>query len=213
MAILFNPQVLSAFAKVNFGNNNAIANLGEGGNLVQKDKVGSIFLKPFRAPSTKDRNNAVRTELLKVLGQAFNIEGVTERDGKTRFSDQFMRRLEEILGPDAFKCGDFGIKDGAVDSGKPLTQRRITAIIKAACTKSESGYDANAYLVKVDAIADAFKGKNPDALPAITAPEGMSMPSPQSRPPKVCRCHEADDCLARKRVGRIRRGMPRRQQH
>ena len=136
---------------------------------MQKDKVGSIFLKPFRAPSTKDRNNAVRTELLKVLGQAFNIEGVTERDGKTRFSDQFMRRLEEILGPDAFKCGDFGIKDGAVDSGKPLTQRRITAIIKAACAKSESGYDANAYLVKVEAIADAFKGKNPDALSTSTA--------------------------------------------
>ena len=118
----------------------------------------------------------MRTELLKVLGQAFNIEGVTEQDGKTRFSDQFMRRLEEILEPDAFKRGDFGIKDGAVDSGKPLTQRRITAIIKAAYTKSESGYDANTYSVKVDAIADAFKGKNPDALPAITAPEGMSMP-------------------------------------
>ena len=102
----------------------------------------------FRLPSTKERNNAVRTELLKALGQAFSIDGVTERDGKTRFSAQFMNRLEEILGPDAFKRGDFGLKDGAVDSGKPLTQRRITAIVKAACAKSESGYDATAYSAK-----------------------------------------------------------------
>ena len=152
MAILFNPQALNAFAKFNVGNNNAIANLGEGGNLVQKDALG--FMR-FRLPSTKERNNAVPTELLKALGQAFSIDGVTERDGKTRFSAQFMNRLEEILGPEVFKREDFGLEGGEVASGKPLTQRRITAIITAACAKSESGYDATAYSAKADAIADA----------------------------------------------------------
>jgi hypothetical protein len=166
MAILFNPQALNAFAKFNVGNNNAIANLGEGGNLVQKDALG--FMR-FRLPSTKERNNAVRTELLKALGNAFSIDGVTERDGKTRFSAQFMNRLEEILGPEVFKREDFGLEGGEVASGKPLTQRRITAIVKAACAKSESGYDATAYSAKADAIADAFKGRDPNALSTRTA--------------------------------------------
>ena len=166
MAILFNPQALNAFAKFNVGNNNAIANLGEDGNLVQKDALG--FMR-FRLPSTKERNNAVRTELLKALGNAFSIDGVTERDGKTRFSAQFMNRLEEILGPEVFKREDFGLEGGEVASGKPLTQRRITAIVKAACAKSESGYDATAYSAKADAIADAFKGRDPNALSTRTA--------------------------------------------
>ena len=166
MAILFNPQALNAFAKFNVGNNNAIANLGEGGNLVQKDALG--FMR-FRLPSTKERNNAARTELLKALGNAFSIDGVTERDGKTRFSAQFMNRLEEILGPEVFKREDFGLEGGEVASGKPLTQRRITAIVKAACAKSESGYDATAYSAKADAIADAFKGRDPNALSTRTA--------------------------------------------
>ena len=43
MTILFNPQALSAFAKVIFGNNNAIANLGDNGNLVQKKSSGPSF--------------------------------------------------------------------------------------------------------------------------------------------------------------------------
>ena len=164
MAILFNPQALNAFAKFNVGNNNAIANLGEDGNLVQKDALG--FMR-FRLPSTKERNNAVRTELLKALGNAFSIDGVTERDGKTRFSAQFMNRLEEILGPEVFKREDFGLEGGEVASGKPLTQRRITAIVKAACAKSELGYDATAYSAKVDAIADALNNKDPNAPSTI----------------------------------------------
>ena len=135
MAIQFNANALNRFSNVDFGNDNAIANLGKGDGLVQKDELGSIFLRPFRAPSTRDRNNAVRTELLKALGRAFNLTGFNEDDGT--FTDQFMRRLEELLGPEAFKRGDFGIKNGEVKSGKPLTQRRITAIVNAACEKGK----------------------------------------------------------------------------
>ena len=165
MAILFNPHALNAFAKFNVGNNNAIANLGEGGNLVQKDTLG--FMR-FRLPSTKERNNAVRTELLKALGEAFCIDGVTTvHGGQTQFSSAFMDRLEKILGPEAFKRDDFGLEGGEVASGKPLTQRRIKAIIKAACAKSELGYDATAYSAKVDAIADALDNKDPNAPSTI----------------------------------------------
>jgi hypothetical protein len=80
-----------------------------------------------------------------------------------------MDRLEEILGPEVFKREDFGLEGGEVASGKPLTQRRITAIVKAACAKSESGYDATAYSAKADAIADAFKGRDRNALSTRTA--------------------------------------------
>ena len=167
MAILFNPHALDAFAKVNLGNDKAIANLGENNSLVKNNELGCFLWKPFRSDENEEKNNAVRTELLKALGQAFALEGVTEHEGKTTFSTQFMNRLEELLGPEAFKRGDFGIKDGVVDSGKPLTQRRITAIIKAACAKSELGYDATAYSAKVDAIADALDNKDQNAPSTI----------------------------------------------
>ena len=158
MAIQFNPNALRMFSNVNLGDDNAIANLGGENNLVQKKSLGSIFLKPFRSGETEKRNNAVRTELLKALGQAFNLHGVTEQDGRTTFSDEFMRRLSDILGP-AFVRSDFGIKDGAVASGKPLTQRRIKAICNAALVKAEMPYDGKAYNAKIDSLMDRFSGK------------------------------------------------------
>lgn len=168
MAIQFNPNALSMFSGVNFGNDNAIANLGGDDKLVQKDKLGLFLWKPFRSGDTEKRNNAVRTELLKALAQAFGLEGVTEHDGKTMFSDEFMNRLSDLLGS-AFKRGDFGIKDGIVASGKPLTQRRITAIFKAAATvKAETPYDAKTYLAKVDSLEDVLKTKDPNAQTTIT---------------------------------------------
>ena len=38
MAIQFNPNALNKFSGVNFGDDNAIANLGGENNLVQKDR-------------------------------------------------------------------------------------------------------------------------------------------------------------------------------
>lgn len=170
MAILFNPQALSRFANVNFGKDKSIVNLGaDKETLVKNNELGCFLWKPFRSEENEAKNNAVRTELLKALGQAFEINGVTEHGGQTLFSSAFMDRLEEILGPEVFKREDFGLEGGEVASGKPLTQRRITAIVKAACAKSESGYDATAYSAKADAIADAFKGRDPNALSTRTA--------------------------------------------
>jgi hypothetical protein len=61
MAIQFDPNALRMFSGVNFGDDDAIANLGGENNLVQKDKLGSFFWKPFRSRETEKRNNAVRT--------------------------------------------------------------------------------------------------------------------------------------------------------
>lgn len=168
MAILFNPQALSRFANVNFGKDKSIVNLGaDKETLVKNNELGCFLWKPFRSEENEAKNNAVRTELLKALGQAFEINGVTEHGGQTLFSSAFMDRLEEILGPEVFKREDFGLEGGEVASGKPLTQRRITAIVKAACAKSELGYDATAYSAKVDAIADALNNKDQNAPSTI----------------------------------------------
>ncbi len=60
-----------------------------------------------------------------------------------------------IHGPD-FKRDDFGIGDqgGAVSSGKPLTQRRITAIINRASIVGKTEYNYDTYKIKLDYIKD-----------------------------------------------------------
>ena len=157
MAIQFNLNALSRFSNVNFGDNDAIANLDGKDGLKQNEKLGFILTRKFRSAVAERQNNAVRTELLKSLGRAFGLTGFNEENGT--FTDQFMDRLEEILGP-AFKRGDFGIKNGVVDSGKPLTQRRIQAIVKAARAKGDAAaYDGTTYLAKVDYIKGWIKDK------------------------------------------------------
>ena len=51
MAIQFNLNALSRFSNVNFGDNDAIANLDGGNGLVQNEKLGSFLWKPFRSLS------------------------------------------------------------------------------------------------------------------------------------------------------------------
>ncbi len=45
---------------------------------------------------------------------------------------EFMTRLEQMIGVDVFKRGDFGVAgaNGEVTSSKPLTERRISAILE-----------------------------------------------------------------------------------
>ena len=51
MAIQFNLNALSRFSNVNFGDNDAIANLDGGNGLVRNEKLGSFLWKPFRSLS------------------------------------------------------------------------------------------------------------------------------------------------------------------
>ncbi len=132
------------------GDGNAIAKLN-GDRLVQSGTFSSknIF-RWMRLSSTRAANNQVRTAFLRSLGEAFGIEGATVgSDGRTRFSKEFMDRLEEIFGAD-FKRDDFGIdENGVVTSGKPLTERRISAIVTRALVVGKTPFDIAAYRAKV----------------------------------------------------------------
>lgn len=153
MSIDINFAALGAFRNVNFGNADAIANLKQGDGVEQNGKLGSFLGKMFRSSATKANNNAVRTELLKSLGQAFGLSGMSEAGGKTTFSADFMAKLEGILGRDVLKTADFKLnRDGSVTSGKPLTQRRIQAIVNKAMIASRGQYDASVYRAKLDSI-------------------------------------------------------------
>ena len=144
---------LNSFRNVNLGGDNAIANLGEGDQVVKKNNYHGGIGRIFRAGSTKAANNAVRAELLRSLGNAFGIGGVSEKDGKLRFSADFMAKLEGILGRDIFKAGDFKLnRDGSVSSGKPLTQRRIQAIVEKAEIYANTGFSVGAYRQKLESI-------------------------------------------------------------
>ena len=159
----FKLTELSAFSKATLGpSDNAIANVAGGGRIVQKNTYWTWVGKIFRMSGAKNANNAVRTELLSALGRAFEInEGIgSNSQGKTTFSPRFMDRLSEILGP-AFKRDDFGISpDGTVDSGKPLTKRRITAILDRAKLVGKSDfkdYDCDATQFKYDYVSKKIK--------------------------------------------------------
>ena len=171
MAIQFNSDALSRFSNVNFGADDAIANLGENNDLVQNGNRGLGVFAKIRFTSTKANNNAVRTELLKALGQAFSLDGIGEQGGKTTFSQEFMNRLEQILGP-AFKRDDFGIgADGVVNSGKPLTQRRIQAVYNAA-----TDYAAQArFNKKFEDVSALLDGQPIRAIMGDDRDEGWSL--------------------------------------
>ena len=168
-----NSQAFDLFRTASFDNENTIANL-DGKNAVKSGGVLSknIFRSWGRSDAEKLANNAVRTELLKTLGRAFGVAGMTESDGQVRFSAAFMNKLERILGKGVFKKSDFGVKgaDGSVTSGKPLTQRRITAILTKAAMVGATALDRNSidvYETKLDAIAkkiklDAYEAKLKD---------------------------------------------------
>ena len=145
----FDITALNAFRNVNLGGDKAIANLGEGDKVVKKNDYYGPIGKIFRGGAAKAANNAVRTELLRSLGNAFGLSGMSEKDGTVTFSKAFMDKLSDLLGP-AFKRDDFGVgADGTVKSGKPLTQRRISAIVKQAKIVSQGAFDYDVYTTKL----------------------------------------------------------------
>lgn len=140
MALSFNPTALSMFNDAALGNADAIANVSKGlfadeTHVVSAGNYKGCLGSLRRTIAEKDANNFARTELLKALGTAFSLKGcTTSQNGSVTFSKHFMDKLEEILGRGVFKREDFGVPgaDGSVSSGRPLTQRRITAIINRA---------------------------------------------------------------------------------
>lgn len=151
MAIELNSAALNIYRNASFADGKTILN--NDGNGIKANGVYSGALSALtRSSDEKKANNAIRTELLKALGRAFNVKGMTEEDGKVTFSKDFMARLEKILGAD-FKRGDFGINaDGEVTSGKPLTMRRVQAIVKKADLVGNGSFSLSVYEQKLDVI-------------------------------------------------------------
>jgi len=58
MAIQFNLNALSRFSNVNFGDNDAIANLDGGNGLVQNEKLGFFLTRKFRGVTAERQNDA-----------------------------------------------------------------------------------------------------------------------------------------------------------
>ena len=149
-----NVSKLSAPIAFKTGNANSIARL-DGDKMTANGTFSSrnIF-RWMRTVETKNANNQVRTAFLRSLGEAFGIDGaVTGKDGKTHFSKGFMDHLEKLLGAD-FKRSDFGLdKNGVVSSGKPLTERRISAIVTRAMVIGKTPFDVDAYRAKVGEMA------------------------------------------------------------
>ncbi|WP_406037976.1 hypothetical protein [Succinimonas sp.] len=179
----FNMAALDSFNRAISDNDNAIVNVDrENNNRLKYNgtfRSANIF-RWMRSPATKAANNEVRTQLLKSLGEAYGLNGMTTRsDGKVKFSQDFINDLRNRLGAE-LKIEDFGInRDGLVTSGRPLTVRRIkeiiakasgpdlnvrtdsnvntsasNLIINTASSGSESDFDINSYKNKLN---EAFK--------------------------------------------------------
>jgi hypothetical protein len=149
MAIELNSSALNAFRELHLENANAIINV-DGEGLKQNGTYSGALSSLSRSKETQAENNAARTALLKALGRAFNVKGMNEVDGKVTFTKDFMDRLETILGKD-FKRGDFKLTaNGEVASGRPLTMRRIDAIVKKADLVGAGTFSVDVYRRKFE---------------------------------------------------------------
>ncbi len=155
----FTIKALDRFRNTNLKEADGIVNIGNDNKTIQKGSYYGGIGRIFRKSSTKAANNAARTEFLQSLGNAFGLDSMSQnKNGVTTFSKDFMDRLEQFLGSD-FKRSDFGIAaDGTVNSGKPLTQRRVSAIVKQAILASKGNYDYDTYNTKLDNVKSQIAG-------------------------------------------------------
>lgn len=147
---------LNTFKNLNLGNENSIATMDNENNVTSNSTFSKAnIFRFFRSSSTQTNNNQIRTEFLKSLGKAFGLEeGIgAGPKGEVTFSGEFMEKLEKILGP-AFKKADYGIpaEGGAVKSGKPLTQRRISQIMTQISAFEQKDFSVAAYKDKLSFI-------------------------------------------------------------
>jgi len=92
------------------------------GGLYERHNIKAIL---NRSQDEKDQNNKIRTAFLKALGQSLGIS----KEGDT-LTSQIVKTIKKTLGDSVFKSGDFSVDaDGNVKTGKPLTERRISAIV------------------------------------------------------------------------------------
>ncbi len=146
-----NMNAMSAYRQAAlYSEDTVITTSGEKGHeTVREDGTfhrANIFRRLVRDTGEKTRNLCTRERLLENLADAIGYRvGTDERHNKV-FSADFMKTLKSILGDDVLKSADFELVDGKVTSGRPLTQRRIMAIV----SKLESYSKATAPFEAVD---------------------------------------------------------------
>ena len=92
----------------------------------------NIFRCVGRSKDEVNANNNTRQQFLNALKESFDL---------TETGQALVDRLADILGKGVFKPEDYSFdKDGKLDSGKPLTTRRITDVYEAMTGKSEGIY-------------------------------------------------------------------------
>lgn len=149
MPVALNSAALDAYRQLKLEDKNTMLQVGEEGVLSKGTYKGALSALT-RSAASKVENNQTRTAFLKALGKAFDLKGMTEENGKVTFSKDFMDRLENILGKD-FKRSDFGMNaEGEVTSGRPLTMRRVEAIVKKADFVGAGRFDVAVYERKLN---------------------------------------------------------------
>jgi len=129
---------MGGFAEISSSTGRGTVILAEGEDTITGGgTLHPLATKLTRSNASIEANNEVRANLLKRLGETFGVLESSmynkDKNGKPvygDFSSDYLKNLKFRLG-DALKFKDFGIdleKGGKVSSGKPLTERRITAI-------------------------------------------------------------------------------------
>lgn len=131
MSIQFDTSAMNAFRAIDCSNANAKVELqGKNGEIQIKGDYKGPLSALKRTTAEKNNNNKVRTQLLESLAKTFGMNLRYDSSKQPIFDQSFLNALTHLLGKDVFKCSDFGITDkGEVSSGKPLTARRISAIL------------------------------------------------------------------------------------
>lgn len=179
----FDISALRAFNNPNITDANAIINKSADGGIKQNGTYTGVLSALSRSKADKAANNEARTLLLQSLGKAFGMEA-TVNEGKVTFSKEFMDKLEAKLGKD-FKRSDFGINTkGEVTSGKPLTQRRITAICAKATEQAQHVVPAND---KPIVAPEVVNNTGVNVVPEQVVPQPPVVPQPavMEEQPKV----------------------------
>ncbi len=144
-------QSLNNFNNIHFKNADTIVNVRNNGEIKSNGKLGGMF-RFMRSSEAKAQNNEARTALLKSLADSFGLKYQDKGNGKVSFSNDLLNKLEKLIGPE-FKKGNFALNSkGEVSSGKPLTQRRVSAIMKNAKVFESTGFNVEVYRSKLNAI-------------------------------------------------------------
>ena len=145
---------------------NTMLNLDKEGGVRQSGTYRFILNALGRGRKAETANNEVRTELVRALVRAFDLNAGA-RDGTT-VSDKTLDRRAELIGP-VFKREDFTVgPNGAISSGRPLTARRIKAILARveAAAKAETGRTS---------IADDGNGEIAVGSPKLPREKAMAL--------------------------------------